>query len=377
MKGPPLWTYLDPVGLGLTLSLAALLLATALWITHRAMGHRLRGFDAATTGVASAAAGVGLNMLQAWLHPLVTLVAGVLLMLSGLCLLLGGVQALQGLKPARGFLVFCVCAGGALAWWFGVWRPDVQWRIGLLSALLCGLSVWLSLLAFREKRPAHRAGMCLLGVFGVVFAVLMALRTVAAVMGWLSSSVSFSVINAASVLAGGVALNGGVAGLVLLLSGEVLAMLHHQREHDALTGLLNRQGLRNWIDSLPKEQPLALAMVDLDHFKRINDAHGHAVGDQVIQALAAELRTLQGPGCRVARLGGEEFLVVQNATTSAALAARVEQLRSTFAGRQVVPRASFSAGVAHDCVRAYESALRRADALLYQAKSEGRNRVAC
>jgi len=371
-----LWMYFDPQGLGITLSLSAALLALVLVITNHALGRRLPGMHQAAAGVLLASAGFAMNMLQAWLSPVLGMAVAVLLILAGLTLVLGGVCQLRALPPRWGPLAACCLVGLGIALWFGVVAPDVRWRIGLLSLLMAGLALRLVRTAWNETRTPHQAGMRLLALLGVVFAVLMGARALAAILGRVESSVSLSPVNAAAVLTAGMALIGGVVGLVLVLSGDLMALVQHQREHDALTDLLNRQGLRQWIERLPPGQPLALGMVDLDHFKQINDLHGHALGDQVIRHLAGLLRCCESPACRTARLGGEEFvIIVQGQKTTQTLASTLEGLRERFRRTGPLPGSSFSAGVAHGTTASFEAALRQADAALYRAKQAGRNRV--
>lgn len=243
-------------------------------------------------------------MLQAWLSPWVGLVLAVMLMVTGVSLLLGGARQLRSMPAHWGWLAACCAAGLCTVLWFGVMAPSPRWRIGLLSLLLAFLSLLVTRTTLGESRPQHQAGMRLLALLGVVFAVLMGMRSLAAVLGLVDSSVSNSLVNTGSVLASGMALIGGVVGLVLVLSGELMALLQHQREHDSLTNLLNRVGLRQWIGAQAPQQALALGMVDLDQFKQINDRHGHSVGDQVIQHLAVMLHASESPVCRSARLGG-------------------------------------------------------------------------
>ena len=299
-----------------------------------------------------------------------------MLMVTGVSLLLGGARQLRSMPAHWGWLAACCAAGLCTVLWFGVMAPSPRWRIGLLSLLLAFLSLLVTRTALGESRPQHQAGMRLLALLGVVFAVLMGMRSLAAVLGLVDSSVSNSLVNTGSVLASGMALIGGVVGLVLVLSGDLMALLQHQREHDSLTDLLNRVGLRQWIGAQAPQQALALGMVDLDHFKQINDRHGHSVGDQVIQHLALMLHASESPVCRSARLGGEEFVVIalgQNA--DAALRHRLEQLRAQFARSGPLPGSTLSAGLASGTVATFEATLRQADSALYRAKAGGRNRL--
>lgn len=373
---PAVWTFLDPRGMGITLSLSAALLALVLLITNHALGRRLPGMQQAASGVLLASVGFTLNMLQAWLIPLAGLVLAVMLMVAGVALVLGGVRLLRGIPAQWGWLLVCCLAGTAIALWFGLVTPSSRWRIGLLSLLLAYLAVLLARTALGEARAQHQAGMRLLALLGVVFAVLMGLRSLGAAFGLVVSSVSPTLVNSGSVLAAGMSLIGGVVGLVLVISGDLMDLVEHQRTHDPLTDLLNRVGLRQWVDQQASHLPLALGMVDLDHFKQVNDTHGHALGDQVIRHLAVLLQASEFPDCRAARLGGEEFVIVAlGPDRGNALLQTLEQLRTQLQQGGPLPGTTLSAGIALGHVGGFESTLRQADAALYRAKQAGRNRV--
>jgi diguanylate cyclase (GGDEF)-like protein len=190
---------------------------------------------------------------------------------------------------------------------------------------------------------------------------------------------------------------------VIVLSGRLSMMrerLRHQRHelsqavvrigelatHDELTGLVNRRRMREWLDearerSLRSGHRWCVALIDVDHFKLVNDHYGHGVGDQVLQALAqaglAQVRKLD----LLARWGGEEFvLLLQDAGLAVATSA-VERWRQAQAERPIATpsaalRVTFSAGVAeHRPGETVEQTLARADEALYAAKAQGRNRV--
>lgn len=373
---PVVWTYLDPRGMGITLSASAALLALVLLFTNRALGGRLSGMQQAASGVLLASVGFTLNMLQAWLAPLVGLVVAVVLMVAGVALVLVGVRLLRGMPANWGGLLACCLVGLAIALWFGLAAPNPRWRIGLLSLLLAYLSTLLARTALGDSSAQHQAGMRLLALLGVVFALLMGLRSLAAALGLVESSVSSSLVNSSSVLAAGMSLIGGVVGLMLVISGDLMDLVEHQRRHDPLTDLLNRAGLRQWVNQQAPNRALALGMVDLDHFKQVNDVHGHALGDQVIGHLAQLLKRLESPTCRAARLGGEEFVVVALGPDQAApMCQTLEQLRTQFQQGGPLPGTTLSAGVAQGYVGGFEGTLREADAALYRAKQSGRNRV--
>jgi diguanylate cyclase (GGDEF)-like protein len=140
---------------------------------------------------------------------------------------------------------------------------------------------------------------------------------------------------------------------------------------DDLTGLGNRRRANVMLDSL--EPGDALAILDLDHFKRVNDAKGHQAGDYVLQELGRYLRTVVRGGDSVARFGGEEFVIVLKGP-SAAAPSTIRRLLSGWRSR--LPATTLSAGLAvHQPAHSYDLTFANADAALYQAKQGGRDRL--
>ena len=170
---------------------------------------------------------------------------------------------------------------------------------------------------------------------------------------------------------------------------ESLAKARIEADVDHLTRLPNRRAFERRLVSAALEargrgEPLALAFCDVDHFKQINDRHGHAAGDRVLCALAASLSEAAGNTCFVARHGGEEFVLLFYGLDKEAACRRLDAIRRAQAARQLMNRdtgqpfgrITFSAGVAEVTEDAdTRSALARADAALYRAKEGGRNRV--
>lgn len=155
---------------------------------------------------------------------------------------------------------------------------------------------------------------------------------------------------------------------------------------DALTGALNRGAILPMVNAglglvLRGTTPCAIAMVDIDHFKAINDSHGHPVGDRVLQQLVPTMEKCIRPTDRIARYGGEEFLLYLPSTDSGAARQLSERLRTAvarheFPGESQAIRVTISVGVTQIIDRdTVDSALSRADRLLYMAKNAGRNCV--
>jgi eukaryotic-like serine/threonine-protein kinase len=156
---------------------------------------------------------------------------------------------------------------------------------------------------------------------------------------------------------------------------------------DGLTGLYNRrhffaEATGQFRVARRYGRPIAAIMIDVDHFKRINDAHGHPVGDEVIRVLARRLRATVRDGDVLCRYGGEEFalLTPETGPTAEQLAERLRQVVNA----EPVPTpvgplpVTISLGVAHlrEADFDLDQLIARADAALYEAKQSGRNRLA-
>ncbi|MBS0480747.1 MAG: GGDEF domain-containing protein [Proteobacteria bacterium] len=158
---------------------------------------------------------------------------------------------------------------------------------------------------------------------------------------------------------------------------------------DHLTGLPNRRAFEAHYEAEHRRacsasEPLSLAFCDIDHFKQVNDRHGHEAGDRVIKLVAENLARISNDRCHVARHGGEEFVILFRGISVPQAFAKLEALREQLAQRRLINRATdvplgqitFSAGLAD--VFAYpdrRAALKAADTALYRAKQEGRNRI--
>jgi len=166
------------------------------------------------------------------------------------------------------------------------------------------------------------------------------------------------------------------------------ALLDRQARLDPVTGLFNRrcldEALRNEsFEGLAPGAPLGAMMIDVDHFKRINDRLGHATGDAVLHAVARCMQSSLRETDLLCRYGGEEFALLLSTPSPAALADRAERLRRAVeelrvdCGGGIECRVTVSIGTAMhtDHGPRWSDALRAADAALYRAKRTGRNRV--
>ena len=169
---------------------------------------------------------------------------------------------------------------------------------------------------------------------------------------------------------------------------RVLDDLREQAMTDPLTGLYNRRFMweflqREWIRSRRKDVPLAVIMIDLDYFKRVNDTFGHQAGDFVLTAVSALLRTHIRSTDIVCRHGGEEFALILPEATLEIVRRRAEDIQAAIKRLDLdfrnVPlgriTASFGVALFPDNADGPDAMLRAADEALYTAKSEGRDRI--
>lgn len=184
----------------------------------------------------------------------------------------------------------------------------------------------------------------------------------------------------------------GLAERVASMEQEALGYREHLEEQrqkaliDPLTGLPNRAA---WTEQVEREMldwqesggHLAMAILDLDHFKRINDSYGHLAGDKVLKIVADQLRKRLRARDFIARFGGEEFVLLLPQTSPATAAQVAEALRAAieacpfhFKGERVVITTSIGLSAFRSGERG-DQVLKRADAALYRAKDQGRNRV--
>ncbi len=217
--------------------------------------------------------------------------------------------------------------------------------------------------------------------FQLVRAVIYALPLAGVALPWNDMAVSMLFFSI-----GALALPALTLGAVMMANAELVARARHAADHDHLTGARSRRAFfdlaaREQARALRKNSPLSLLLFDVDHFKRINDTHGHAAGDRVlvdiVERTAAVVRNID----IVARLGGEEFAVLlpdTGADTALLVAERLRhaleyvlELPSGVPAGYTVSIGAATLGAGEDI----EALLSRADTALYAAKAGGRNAV--
>ncbi|MFL6658729.1 MAG: GGDEF domain-containing protein [Massilia sp.] len=269
--------------------------------------------------------------------------------------------------------------------------PDTSIRVGTLSTYQTMVNLWTAYILWRYPDAFSRR------MF--TFACLVALVQAAAALaqGILIGSSSLAMTYAtpeyplANIISWAGATSNVLVGnwiLFLLIMLRLVADLRLAAERDALTSLLNRRGLRLHIDSILRRANggggvLGVMILDIDHFKVVNDSHGHDLGDKVLVMMGEVLLGMNLPNTTPCRWGGEEFCIIVEGPTRASLVAIAEQVRSQFRLKSATLAAlpdgcTVSIGVATSSLDAafeMSGVISRADVELYRAKESGRNCV--
>jgi diguanylate cyclase (GGDEF)-like protein len=291
----------------------------------------------------------------------------------GLGLLYNGIEAFKGGRcrywiPA--FLAALMLMNNLV---FGVWYPDPKIRIGCnffvfaVVHLICARALFV-----RIAQPLRTAYWLAAGSVSVI-ALLAVLRVIMIVFSSTDSVRMFTTT--------------GLNPLMLLINYTLANELKELAATDSLTGILNRrtieaEAMRQLAQIKRSGDNLAIMMIDVDHFKRINDEHGHPAGDEVLRRLAHLMNSVVRGNDYVARYGGEEFCILLPVTSETQAAALAERLRRLYAelsidwnGKPLQSTISIGVADSRQAGSDLQSLIKAVDTALYQAKHQGRNQV--
>lgn len=314
---------------------------------------------------------------------------GVVTGLATICLWFEQLVEPHWLSHAVVILMLAGSVGWAVFWWFCPW-PSARQGVVLFASADIGIAIATGLhadpLAALSTTPLFALpGASIVFFYGPranVAHLAFATVTILAAASWLASSDRPDAV-AVAIAKGLTALTVTVAifppihfGFWLIRSNSIESLT------DPLTELANRRGLANYLDSkldalTSSPQPLCVFVIDLDGFKNINDIYGHTIGDTVIARTAERIRATAGPSAFVARVGGEEFVVLDLLPLRAA-AAIAENIRAAIEAPDT-PKATASVGVAAGPISSladFEAIHACADETMYAAKRNGGNRIA-
>jgi len=284
-------------------------------------------------------------------------------------------------------LAVLIVALGSLIFTYGLDRIDLRTVISsTMLAWMAGLSAYVLLSDPRRRRPAAQ------GVTGMVFVlafIVLCIRTLHTLIepDSAAGALDANPLQAATFATGALLPLMASYGFLLLCTERMRSELERSATIDFLTGILNRgaiedAGARAFARARRRGSPNAVVVIDIDHFKRLNDAFGHAIGDQALRLAVDRLRGSLRSDDTLGRLGGEEFLVLLEDSDDEKAMQAAERMRRALcdtplkldSGEQ---RVTISQGVAilNAEDENFSDLLRRADRALYVAKGAGRNRT--
>ena len=266
-------------------------------------------------------------------------------------------------------------------------QPDAPMRTGLLSLVCAGVAASTAVVALAWRNPRTGNSAIVAVAFMICAVVLLARGGLLLLPQGHPASAWMDNPWAETLLLGGAMFAPAVAslGFVLMGSDRLLERLEGIANTDSLTGLLARHAFLQQASARLAGSPgshCALLIVDLDHFKRINDGHGHDVGDQALRLVADAMARVLREGDLLGRLGGEEFTVLLPDTgieeagrIARELHAAVARIAFVADGRPVPLRVSVGVSAREKPEHELELLLKRADQAMYEAKRSGRDQV--
>ena len=364
------------------------LCALGWWVAGRWLGLSRAVARQWAASALAAASGLALILQRGTWPPLLTWYAANLLILLAFVLVRRGLQVFLRARVTDAEHAALLALDAALLLYFGLIAYDLKWAVITVSMPIA----WTLLrAAFESHRRlvaedaigAARAVAVPLGLLGLSFVAR-------SVFGMLAPEVAARPLDEANTFNTAAAMTFMVVGLVLnmalalLVVGRMVRRLRQRSLRDALTGLLNRRALgpllRRQVGRLRSYgETYAVLMVDVDHFKLINDSFGHAAGDAALIELARLMRQAAREVDHIVRMGGEEFCLLLPHTDldgALRLGARLREVVRSADPRACVPMTvSVGVAVANSADEPADAVIARADAALYRAKAAGRDQV--
>lgn len=289
-----------------------------------------------------------------------------------------GTQRFFGATPRHLPWVALILMAAGTSAWFTYMQPDYGTRLQLSTAVVatvCLAHAWL----VWQKSGKTLAGRIALGVLICAGAVQLMRFVTAGLYPAGENALDASAQNVTYLAAFAFAIVLIAISQVLLATERLREELERAATHDSLTDAYTRRYMKEALQRelsrcLRHKRQMAVLLIDIDHFKKINDSLGHQEGDRVLTDFVANIKSLLRSADLLGRFGGEEFVVLLPETTLAVastVAHRVRSAMSSWGG----PTVSIGVTASHATGDSVDALLARADGAMYRAKSKGRNRV--
>lgn len=372
---------LDPRSIILMSGVMSLLMAGMLAVMRRGYPRSVKGMSAwALSFVIAFVATLLIGSYDRIPH-LLTTVLGNCTMLYSATLSLYGSQRFYGQPTQHRYWALAVLGCAMVFAWFTFVQPSYLVRIQVFSLVMIGIQGAHAALLFRCKAQNRFA--IIAATFISIQVAILVLRVITLAANHAAQGVfDPSLMQVIHIAAYGFLALLLTVSLVLMASERMRAEFEHVATHDHLTGALSRgafiQECEQELERCQRHgRVMTLVMMDLDHFKQINDTHGHLVGDRVLIDFVQQVSDQLRKPDRIGRFGGEEFVLVLPETPHDEAIQVAERIRHSIATNGSDPSYTVSIGLATTRLEleSVDQLVARADAALYRAKAAGRNRV--
>ena len=289
-----------------------------------------------------------------------------------------GTQRFFGTRQRHLPWVVVIVAAAGTSIWFTYAQPNYGARLQLSTAVVTSVCLFHARLIW-QKSGTTLAGRIALGVLLCAGAVQLMRFATARLYPAGENALDTSAQNVTYLAAFAFAIVLIAISQVLMATERLRVELERAATHDSLTDAYTRRYMKEALQrelsrSLRHKRQMALLLIDIDHFKKVNDSLGHQEGDRVLTEFVANIKSLLRSADLLGRFGGEEFVVLLPETTLAVANTVAERIRSAMSswGGPTVSIGVTSSQATGDSV---DALLARADAAMYRAKSKGRNRV--
>lgn len=356
------------------------LMSIVIWFLRRSYPRSIAGLDYWSAGPAVIFVSTLLFGARAVLPELFTVVVANLLLMVGVTLIyLGSARFYRVEIDARPWAIV-IALVTLVTFWFALVDPRYSIRLFAVASFMALVCARHAMLVGRHGGRAFSARFVV--VVLVVEVLVLVLRALSSFAGDNPDLLHASPVQTIYITSYSITMLMLTVGLVLLAADRLREELEHIASHDPLTGILTR---RAFLQTCERElarcrrhgRRMSLLMLDLDHFKAINDNHGHMAGDHVLIDFVVRVQKLLRQVDSFGRFGGEEFIVLLPETEPGDAMIVAERIRQAPAGATRLPAYTVSVGVAANRIddARVDEILIRADAALYRAKGDGRNCV--
>lgn len=369
---------MDPRTIMLISGALGAVMAVVLYLLKRSYPPSIRGVELWATSLAmSFIAGALFSTIGKLPIPLSTTLPS-LLTFFGPYVSMVGTQRFFGVRQRHLLWVTLILAAAGTSIWFTYMQPDYGTRLQLSTAVVatvCLVHAWL----VWQKSGRTLAGRIATGVLVCAGSVQLMRFVTAGLYPAGENALDASAQNVTYLAAFAFAIVLIAISQVLLATERLREELERAATHDSLTDAYTRRYMKEALQRelsrcLRHKRQMALLLIDIDHFKKVNDSLGHQEGDRVLTEFVANIKALLRGADLLGRFGGEEFVVLLPETTPAVASSVAERVRSAMSswGGPTVSVGVTSSRANGDSV---DALLARADAAMYRAKSKGRNRV--